>query len=183
MHCTAGIPVTQLHAGSPNASGGMSLPVVPPALGSQCWDPSRLTPAASRVVTSDKTACDSHYCTCSLTQVPACWPCLQGNRVTRLAYLEGIPKREFPSGWSTSFSLVATNKCLQITPLDSPSLDVLTGESMFTVYFPLKSTGKNAAWLPEHALLCQKVLPSHEARLGKDFWARQCICLHLLWLK
>lgn len=44
---------------------------------------------------------------------------------------------------------------------------------MFTVCFPLKSTGKNVdemvAWLPEHALLCQKVLPSREAQLGKDF--------------
>lgn len=89
IHCTAGIPVTRLHAGSPYASGGMSLPVVPPALGSQHWDPSLLTPAASRVVMSDKTACDSHYCTWSLTQVSACLLAMPAGKQIGLTCISG----------------------------------------------------------------------------------------------
>lgn len=39
------------------------------------------------------------------------------------------------------------------------------------------------AWLPEHAVLCQKVLLSHKAQLGKELLAHKCICLHLAEIK
>lgn len=55
---------------------------------------------------------------------------------------------------------------------------------MFTLCFPLKSTGKNVAWLPrETCSALPKGATDSEARLGKDFLALQCICLCLLQLK
>lgn len=68
--------------------------------------------------------------------------CLEGNGLAWLPYLEGIPEREFTSGWSILLSLLVADSCLQITPLDPMSLGGETGESVFTVCFTLKSTGK-----------------------------------------
>lgn len=90
--------------------------------------------------------------------------CLEGNGLAWLHYLEGIPKREFTSGWSRLLSLLVADSCLQITPLDPTSLGGETGDSVFTVCFTLKST--------EGKMLIKWLLGSQNMLS----FARRCYC-------
>lgn len=110
----------------------------------QWWDPFLLAPTAATIGTCRK-AChrgkpaSPFFCFCCaawylpdfLTDFIRSLRCLQGNTLAWLPYLEGIPKREFTSGWSKLLSLLVANSCLQITALDPTSLG---GERRKCVY-------------------------------------------------
>lgn len=149
LHGFTVVPQTQLM--------GCALLLYPHAPGCQWWDPFLLAPTAAAIVTSRKTChlaegnlhlpssvsvMQPGYLPDFLTDCIRSLQCLQGNGLAWLPYLERIPKREFTSGWSRLLSLLVANSCLQITPLDPTCLGVLSGESVFTVCFTLKSTGK-----------------------------------------